>query len=53
MPVAQVLLRFLRGHVFATFEQMKDWSRWPSRVLKILVSEMKQANLIVSSVMAE
>ncbi len=49
---AQVLLRFLRGHVFATLEQMKDWSRWPSRDLKTLVSEMEQANLIVPTVMA-
>ena len=52
VSAAQVLLRFLHGHVFATFEQIKDWSRWPSKALKTLVSEMEQANLIVPCVMA-
>jgi hypothetical protein len=48
----QVLHRFLRGHVFATFEQMQDWSRWSSRALKRLVSEMEHAQRIVPRVMA-
>jgi len=44
---AQVILRFLRGHVFATFEQLKDWSGWPSRPLARLVRDMEENNAIV------
>ncbi len=47
---AEVLLRFLHGHVFATLEQMKDWSRWPLRALKTLVAEMEEDNTIVPAV---
>jgi hypothetical protein len=43
---AQVLLRFLEGHVFATFEQLKDWSQLSARFLTRVVQEMEQANLI-------
>jgi hypothetical protein len=39
---AQVLLRFLRCHVFATSEQLKDWSRWPSKPLARLVRDMEE-----------
>jgi len=38
----RVLLRFLRGHVFATMEQVKDWSQLPSRPLRALVSGMEK-----------
>ena len=44
---AEVLLRFLRGHVFATLEQLKDWSRFSSRSLAALVSEMEKDNAFV------
>ena len=42
----QVLLRFLEGHVFATREQLKDWSQLPSRSLNGLLQEMENAGLI-------
>jgi len=42
----KVLSRFLQGHVFATFEQLKDWSQFPSRLLTKLVREMQEAGLI-------
>ena len=44
--IAQVLLRFLQGHVFATLEQLKDWSRLPSRLLKTSVCGMEKNNTI-------
>jgi hypothetical protein len=44
----QVLLRFLQGHVFATFEQLKDWSGFPSKLLKKLISDMEESKAIVS-----
>ena len=43
----QVLLRFLKGHVFATMEQLKDWSRLPSKLLKSLVRDMEKSSVIV------
>jgi hypothetical protein len=46
----EVMLRFLQAHVFATFEQLKDWSQFPSRFLRKLVREMKDADLIVPQV---
>ncbi len=45
--VIQVLICFLQGHVFATFEQLKDWSRLPSRFLIKLIHKMEDAALIV------
>ena len=42
----QILSRFLQGHVFATFEQLKDWSQFPSRFLTKLVREMEETALI-------
>jgi len=44
---AQVLRRFLHGHVFATMEQLKDWSRLPSRPLTKLVGDMEENNILV------
>jgi hypothetical protein len=46
----QVLLRFLQAHIFATFEQLKDWSQFPSTFLRDLIREMEGANLIVPQV---
>jgi hypothetical protein len=43
----QVLLRFLKSHVFATFEQLKDWSQFPLRLLAKFVREMEETDLIV------
>ncbi len=42
----QVLLRFLQGHVFATFEQIKDWSQLPAKFLSGVLQEMEKASLI-------
>ena len=38
---AEVLLRFLSGHVFATFEQMKDWSGFARKPLERLIASME------------
>ena len=43
---AQVLLRFLQSHVFATFEQFKDWSQLSTRLLTGVLQEMEKASLI-------
>ena len=43
----QVLLRFLQGHVFATFEQFKDWSQLSTKFLTGVLQEMEKAALIV------
>ncbi len=45
--VTKVLLRFLEGHVFATPEQMKDWSRLPSKLLKTAISNMEKDGTIM------
>jgi hypothetical protein len=44
---AQVLTRFLRNHVFATFDQLKDWSRWNTKPLKSLLSKIEQEQIIL------
>ena len=44
---AEVLLRFLRGHVFGTLEQLRDWSRFPVKALAQLVCEMEKNGTIV------
>lgn len=44
---AEVLLRFIKAHVFATFDQLKDWSRFPSKPLKSLICQMEESNTIV------
>ncbi len=46
----QVLQRFLKSHVLATFEQFKDWSQLPAKFLTKLVQEMERTNLIVPQV---
>lgn len=40
---ATVLERFFSAHVFATFEQVKDWSRLPAKVLKRVVEKLENA----------
>jgi hypothetical protein len=45
---AEVVLRFLKGHVFGTFEQIVDWSQFPKRSLVNLLQEMSEAGRIVS-----
>lgn len=45
--IVQILLRFLKGHVFATLEQLKDWSRLPLKLLKTAVSDMENSGDIV------
>jgi hypothetical protein len=45
---ATVLGRFLRGHVFATEENLKNWSGWPARKLADLLVEMENASAIVA-----
>ena len=47
----QILLRFLKGHVFATLEQLKDWSRLPSKLLKTVVGDMEKKGVIVPEAM--
>ena len=42
----EVLLRFLEGHVFATAEQIKDWSQLPKRSLTALLRGMEEAGTI-------
>jgi hypothetical protein len=49
---AQVLLRFLEGHVFATFEQLKDWSQLSKKLLTGAIQEMERANRIVPQTVA-
>ena len=39
---AAVLQRFLESHVFATFDQLRNWSQWPVRALESLL-EAQQA----------
>ena len=44
---AEVLCRFLRGHVFATMENLRDWSGWPAKRLTKLLGEMETAGTVV------
>ena len=46
---AEVLRRFLRGHVFATEVNLKDWSTWPARRLANLLGEMESSRAIVAT----
>lgn len=45
---AQVVMRFLQAHVFATLEQIKDWSGFSAKRLTALVNEMEKEHLIIS-----
>jgi len=48
--LTEVLVRFVRCSVFATLEQMKDWSRLPLSLLRTLMAAMKQDGLIADSI---
>ena len=48
-----VLLRFLKAHVFATYEQLRDWSKLPHKRLKSLLAEMEDARLITAKEITE
>ncbi len=39
--LSEVLLRFLHAHVFATLEQIKDWSRLPARLIQRFAGELE------------
>ncbi len=42
-----VLMRFLEAHVFAAFEQIKDWSQLPASFLKPLLARMESSGDIL------
>jgi hypothetical protein len=42
-----VLIRFLEGHVFATFEQIRDWSRLPKRRLETVLAALEGGGSVV------
>jgi hypothetical protein len=46
--VREVLLRFLHGHVFATRENVRDWSRLPVRLLGDCLRELEGDGRIVA-----
>ena len=46
--ISQVLLNFLQGHVFATMEQIKDWSQLSSKLLTAVINDMEKNRKIVS-----
>ena len=43
----EVLRRFLHAHVFATLEQIKDWSGWPARDIKHLLGSLESDGLLI------
>ncbi len=45
----EVLMRFIRAHVFATLEQIKDWSQLPARALPGLLGRLTHAGQIVAA----
>jgi hypothetical protein len=44
--IAEVLKRFLRAHVFATLEQICDWSRLPARQIQRLLASLEARELV-------
>ena len=44
----EVVLRFVRGHVFATKAQLRDWSQWGVRPLAGLLQEMEAQGQIAA-----
>ena len=50
---AEVLQRFVHGHVFATAEQLKDWSTFPTRRLSDVVDDMETQGQLVRTSVAE
>ena len=43
---AEVVLRFLHAHVFATAEQIRDWTQLPKRTLQLLLSALESAGQV-------
>jgi hypothetical protein len=50
---SEVLCRFLKGHVFATMENLRDWSGWPARRLATLIGQMETVGTIVPGSIGE
>lgn len=46
--VREILLRFIHGHVFATPENARDWSRLPARVLNGCLRELERDGRVVT-----
>lgn len=46
--VAEVLRRFFKAHVFATLEQVKDWSGLSLKILKSVIAEMETSGDVVA-----
>ena len=44
--VVEVLRRFLRAHVFATLEQIRDWSRLPARQIERVLDSLEARKLL-------
>lgn len=44
--IAEVAARFIRSHVFATFEQIHDWSQLPPKDLKTALKGLESENRI-------
>ncbi len=44
--VAEVLKRFLRAHVFATLEQICDWSKLPARQIERVLASLEAQELV-------
>lgn len=45
----EVLLRFLEAHVFATDEQLRDWSGLPARTLRAVLQQLEEAGAVVAA----
>ncbi len=44
----EVLLRFITVHVFATAEQLRDWSRWPVRLIDQIISCLEREGRLIT-----
>lgn len=44
---SEVLRRFFKGHVFATMENLRDWSGWPAKRLTTLLGELETVGTVV------
>lgn len=45
---AEVVLRFLHAHVFATGEQIRDWTQMPKRAVQLVLSELEKAGQVLA-----
>ena len=43
----EVLSRFLHAHIFATLEQIKNWSGWPARDIRHLLGSLESDGLLI------